>query len=71
MSQENSPYPYEPEFSFKKLLDDRVSDVAYIFQFKKSLALVLIIGALVGALAAWLKAPTYTARLTFVIDDSK
>jgi hypothetical protein len=71
MNQENPPYPYEPEFSFKKLLNDRASDVAYIFQFKKALALVLIIGALLGALTAWLWTPTYTARLTFVIDDSK
>jgi len=71
MNQENPPYPYEPEFSFKKLLNDRASDVAYIFQFKKALALVLIIGAILGALTAWLWTPTYTARLTFVVDDSK
>jgi hypothetical protein len=71
MNQENPPYPYEPEFSFKKLLNDRASDAAYIFQFKKALALVLIIGALLGALTAWLWTPTYTARLTFVVDDSK
>jgi len=71
MSQENLPYPYEPEFSFKKLIDDRIADIRYIFQFKKTLALVLIVGALIGALAAWLSTPTYTARLTFVVDDSK
>jgi len=71
MSQENPPYPYEPEFSFKRLVDDRTADIKYIFQFKKMLALVLILGALLGAAAAWLKAPTYTARLTFVVDDSK
>jgi len=71
MSQENLPYPYEPEFSIKKVLQDRVADIAYIFQFKKTLALVLIVGALVGALTAWLWTPTYTARLTFVVDDAK
>jgi hypothetical protein len=71
MNQENPQYPYEPEFSFKKLFNERASDVAYVFQFKKALALVLIIGALLGALTAWLWAPTYTARLTFVVDDSK
>lgn len=71
MSQENTPYPYEPEFSIKKLLNDRISDIAYILQFKKTLALVLVIGGLLGALAARLKSPTYTARLTFVVDDSK
>jgi hypothetical protein len=71
MGQENPPYPYEPEFSFKGLMNDRLADIKYIFQFKKMLALVLILGALLGAAAAWLKAPTYTARLTFVVDDSK
>lgn len=71
MNQETPPYPYEPEFSFKKLLDDRVGDVAYIFRFKRALALVLIVGALAGALIAFLWTPSYTARLTFVVDDSK
>lgn len=71
MSQQNPPHPYEPEFSFKKLFEDRAGDVAYVFRFKKALALVLIIGGLLGALTAWLWTPTYTARLTFVVDDSK
>src|ERR1700761_1575331 len=71
MSQENSNYPYEPEFSFAKLISDRIGDVKYLLQFKKTLLVVIIIGALAGAFAAWYKAPTYTARLTFVIDDSK
>ncbi|MGZ3756549.1 MAG: hypothetical protein ACXVAY_10555 [Mucilaginibacter sp.] len=71
MSPENTQYPYEPEFSFKKLIADRVDDVKYVFKFKKALALFILIGALLGAFAAWYKAPTYTARLTFVVDDSK
>ena len=71
MSQEKPLYPYEPEFSIKKVLQDRVADIAYIFQFKKTLALVLIAGALIGALTAWLSTPSYTARLTFVVDDAK
>src|ERR1700743_2383323 len=71
MSQENSPYPYEPEFSLKKLLSDRTDDVKYVLRFKKALILAVVIGALLGAFAAWYKSPTYTARLTFVVDDSK
>jgi hypothetical protein len=71
MSQENSNYPYEPEFSLKRLLSDRFADIKYVFQFKKTLAIVLIAGGLLGALASWLKRPTYTARLTFVVDDAK
>ncbi len=71
MDQENSQYPYEPEFSLKKLVSDRLGDIKYIFSFRKALALVLITGALLGASTAWLWTPTYTARLTFVVDDSK
>jgi len=71
MNQENQQYPYEPEFSFTKLFNDRFDDFKYVLQFKKSLALVLITGGLLGAFAAWYKKPTYTARLTFVVDDSK
>jgi hypothetical protein len=71
MSPENTQYPYEPEFSFKKLIADRIGDVKYVLKFKKELALAVLTGALFGAFAAWYKAPTYTARLTFVVDDSK
>ncbi|MBD1392311.1 hypothetical protein [Mucilaginibacter glaciei] len=71
MNQDNTPYPYEPEFSFRKLVNDRLSDVGYILQFKKTLVAVLIAGASLGALTAWLWTPTYTARLTFVVDDAK
>jgi len=71
MSQPNTSYPYEPEFSLKRLLVQRVGDVKYILQFKKGLIIALLIGGMAGAFAAWYKSPTYTARLTFVVDDSK
>lgn len=71
MKTENTPYPYEPEFSFKNLIRDRVQDFKYLLQFKKSFALVLLIAAITGFVFAWKWPVTYTARLTFVIDDSK
>lgn len=71
MSQENTQYPYEQEFSFKNVIADRVSDIKYIFSFKLFLIGVLIIGALAGAITAYFWTPTYTARLTFVVDDAK
>jgi len=71
MNNEQSDYPYEPEFSIKQLLLDRVKDIKYVLQFKKSLALVLIIAAVSGFLFAWTWPYTYTAKLTFVIDDAK
>lgn len=71
MNTEQTPYPYEPEFSFKKLLLDRGDDLKYVLQFKKSMAAVLIIAAVAGAAFTWFWPVTYTARLTFVIDDAK
>lgn len=71
MKTETTPYPYEPEFSFKNLIRDRVQDLKYLLQFKKSFALVLLIAAIAGFVFAWKWPVTYTARLTFVIDDSK
>jgi hypothetical protein len=71
MSQQNLPYPYEPEFSFKKMLSDRLDDLLYVLAFKKALTAVIIAGALAGAFVAWYSKPTYTARLTFVVDDTK
>lgn len=71
MNTEQTPYPYEPEFSFKKLLLDRADDLKYVLQFKKSMAAVLIVAALAGAAFTWSWPVTYTARLTFVIDDAK
>ncbi len=71
MNPEQPSYPYEPEFSFKKVINDRIDDLKYVFQFKKGLVLVLAGGIALGAFAAWMSTPTYTARLTFVVDDSK
>lgn len=71
MNPEQPHYPYEPEFSFKKLLLDRIDDIKYVLQFKKSMALVVVLAAGLGALMAWQWPVSYTARLTFVIDDAK
>jgi hypothetical protein len=71
MNTEQPSYPYEPEFSLKKLLLDRISDIKYVLQFKKSMALVIVLAACAGAAFAWRWPVTYTARLTFVIDDAK
>jgi hypothetical protein len=71
MSQENNAQPFEQEFSFKQMLNNRLNDLKYLFRFKLLIIGCIIIGGALGALAAYLKRPTYTARLTFVVDDSK
>lgn len=71
MTETNLPYPYEPEFSFKKLMNDRLADLQYLWKFRLWFFIALIAGALAGAFVVWFKKPTYTARLTFVVDDAK
>ncbi len=71
MSSEFQTPNQEPEFSFKNALNARYNDVKYLFRFKSALLSAIIIGALGGAVVSWLSTPTYTARLTFVVDDSK
>ncbi|HEY0668262.1 MAG TPA: lipopolysaccharide biosynthesis protein [Sphingobacteriaceae bacterium] len=69
MSQEN--YPYEPEFSFKQMLNKRKDDLAYLWSKRLILAGIGIAGALLGILYAWQKPVTYTSRLTFVVEEGK
>jgi len=71
MTQESSAYPYEPEFSFKKIIADRKKDIKYLLKFKTRFLLAVIIGIVSGAAAAWYWPVTYTSRLTFIIEDSK
>lgn len=71
MKQENNSHPFEQEFSFNQMLNDRFSDIKYLLQFKGLIIGCIIAGGGLGALAAYLKRPTYTARLTFVVDDAK
>ena len=71
MSDANQPNAFEREFSIKDLIDDRYNDIKYLLQFRLLIIACIVAGAILGALAAYLKKPTYTARLTFVIDDAK
>jgi len=71
MRDTNQPNAFEREFSIKELLNDRYSDIKYLLQFKTLIVACIVCGAVLGALAAYFKKPTYTARLTFVIDDAK
>ncbi|WP_214228864.1 hypothetical protein [Pedobacter sp. B4-66] len=71
MTQQNETNNSSSEFSIKKLINERITDVKYIFNFKKQLFIVVLIGGILGALVAWMKPANYTARLSFVVDDSK
>ena len=67
MKQEQ--YPYEPEFSFKQLLDKRRKDFWLLWKHRYKVIVLGIIGAGLGALYAWTRPITYTSRLTFVVEE--
>ncbi len=71
MSQHNNPPVFEKDFSLKQMVISGIKDIKYLWQFRTHIAIIIVLGALTGALAAYFKKPTYTARLTFVVDDSK
>ncbi|WP_423147447.1 hypothetical protein [Rubrolithibacter danxiaensis] len=64
-------YPVEENFSFKELITNRKDDFLYLWSKRPKLFIALIIGAVLGALLAWKWPVTYTARLTFVVEESK
>lgn len=69
MKQDN--YPYEPEFSFKKVIAEQWDNVLYLWSRKLNLFVFGFIGALIGIAYAWYKPVTYTSRLSFVVEESK
>lgn len=71
MNQQSSSYPQEPEFSLKGLIRARIQDLKYLLGFRKVFAIAILAGALIGVLLAWKWPVTYTARLTFVVEDTK
>lgn len=62
-------YPYEPEFSFKQAILKRREDLQLLWKHRYTLIIVGIIGAGLGALYAWTRPITYTAKLTFVVEE--
>jgi len=67
MKQEQ--YPYEPEFSFKKVLEKRKVDFWFLWKHRYKFIILGIIGAGLGALYAWTRPITYTSKLTFVVEE--
>lgn len=61
----------EPEFSIKLMLGEWLSALAGLLKFWKQIFVAAIAGGLLGLGYYWLVKPTYTARLTFVVEESK
>ena len=61
----------DEDFSFKEVLQKRREDLFYLLTKKKELALALVIGVVIGCAISYFKPVTYTAKIKFVVDDSK
>ena len=61
----------EPEFSFKNVLLHWVKNINYLFRQWKFLLVIGFIGALLGIGYGLLKPNTYTANLTFIVEEAK
>ncbi|MBD3747870.1 MAG: hypothetical protein IE931_00090 [Sphingobacteriales bacterium] len=70
---ENYPpnYPQEENFSFKKLLIERKSEIVYLWKHKWMIIGIGLIGGVLGLILSFFWPITYTARLTFVVEDAK
>ncbi|MFN9998030.1 MAG: hypothetical protein ACK52X_00210, partial [bacterium] len=61
----------EAPFSFTDLVKDVLGRLRWALQQRNWLLLALVMGALAGTGYAWMKKTTYTARMTFVVEDAK
>ena len=64
-------YPQEENFSFRQLILSKKPEAQYLWAKKWRIILVGIIGGIVGVLLSFIWPVTYSARLTFVVEDSK
>lgn len=71
MQQNPNLAPEEDNFTFRKAYADRMADVSYLWTQKFKIGLACIVGALLGLLIAWKWPVSYTARLSFVVEESK
>jgi hypothetical protein len=61
----------DPAFNMKGILAGWLATVSLIVKFWKQLLLGAIVGGLLGLGFYWFSKPTYTSRLTFVVEESK
>lgn len=64
-------YQEESEFTFRVLLKKWGGTLRFLVGSWKILLMAGVIGALIGVAYAWYKPVTYTARLSFVVEESK
>lgn len=71
----NNPTSYdldtEPEFSFQKMIANYLQKTRKAFKSWKTIVICMLVAALLGIAYATVKSRTYTARLTFIVEDAK
>lgn len=71
MNQNPNLAPEEDDFTFRKIFIKRTADLAFLWCHKFKIGGICILGALLGFLVAWKWPVSYTARLTFVVEENK
>lgn len=68
---DNSHLTEEEEFSFKKVIQKWQDNLLYVLGFWRTLLVAGTVCALLGLTYAFIHAVTYTAKLSFVVEESK
>lgn len=72
MQPQHTPLiPDDEPFSFRTQLGKLMSSLAYIVSYWRLLIVAGVVGALLGLGYAWWKPTTYTAEMSFVVEESK
>lgn len=71
MKEEQSYIKEDPEFSIGAMFQNWLGTLKLLLGQWKMLLMAAIVGGLLGLAYHWVKQPTYTARLTFVVEESK
>ncbi|MDQ1141142.1 Wzz/FepE/Etk N-terminal domain-containing protein [Pedobacter agri] len=68
---DNKYITVEEDFSFAKMISTRKKDFNYLWRSKVKILIVGLIGGALGAVMAYFWPVTYTAKLTFVVEEGK
>ena len=69
--QDNNLLQEEPDFIMGNLWKDSMVQLAKLKYHSKTIILVAVVFSLMGGALAWLKNPSYTGKVNFVIEENK
>lgn len=71
MEKYPAKYPQEENFSFRKLILERKKDLCFLWNNRIKIGIIGLSGGLLGLLLSFIWPVSYTARLSFVVEDVK